>query len=256
MRIGLKFAVEYMVASRHISPAKKQVPGVTSELTVVIPAAGLGRRMKYKDPKCLSIVEHGKTLIERQLDMIWNIYPKSEIFVVIGYDADNIRNKLKGYPIRFIYNPLFEQTNVTFSLGLALQASLSKKCLIIYGDLIFNNDSISSITSNGSRILIDANNHINADEVGLIIDENKNISNFSFGLPEKWAQIAYLEDHELELFKSFCYNEGSRKWFGYEVLNQIINQHGVLKSHKILTSIVFDIDTIQDLNKAKVVINE
>lgn len=243
-----------MVASRHISPAKKQIPGQNTELTVIIPAAGLGRRMKSKEPKCLLNIEQEKTIIERQLDTIWKIYPKSDILLIVGYEANSVRKALRNYPVRFIYNPLFETTNVAFSISLGLQASLSNKCLIIYGDLVFNDDSINSITSNKSRILVDTNNNINSDEVGLIVDENKNISNFSFGLNEKWSQITYLEGEELEIFKEICYNDDSRKWFGYEILNQVINRGGTLKSHKIISSLTFDVDTIQDLNKAKTMV--
>lgn len=237
-------------AIRHISTARRSIPGKNSELSVIIPSAGIGRRMKTKEVKALIDIGD-KTLIERQLETIWETYPKSEIFVVIGYKAQEIRKRLKKYPIRFIYNPLYETTNVAFSIGLGMQASISNQCLIIYGDLFFNKESIQTITLGNSKILVDINNNMNEDEVGLIVDEKKQITNFSFGLTQKWAQIAYLEGTELELFKTACYNDNNNRWFGYEALNEIINNGGILKSYSISNSVIFDIDTQQDLNKAK-----
>ncbi len=245
-----------MVAVRHIASAKRTIPGKSSELSVIIPAAGIGKRMKLKEcPKSLVEIKDHKTLIEKQLHSIWHIYPKADIILSIGYGANLIRNALQDYPVRFVYNPIYETTGVAFSIGLGLQASISSKCLVVYGDLIFNDDCIQTITEGKSKILIDTNKCLNPDEVGLILDEHKLVSNFSFGLSTKWAQIAYLEGKELEIFKKACYKEEAYRWFGYEALNEIINSGGVLESHSVHSSMIFDIDTPQDLQKAKLTIN-
>jgi len=236
-------------AIRHISPARRTNPGRSSELAVVIPAAGIGRRMKSKVVK--SLVEfNGQAIIEKQIIDVWSQFPKAEIFVVVGYQSDKVRNYLKNYPIRFIYNPIFETSNVAFSISLALQATISSQILLIYGDLIFNKESISHIASGKSKILIDSAKLFNSDEVGFGLDENGRIANFSYGLPDKWAQIAYLAGRELDLFKEICYNEDAIRWFGYEALNEVINLGGRIESHDIKTAKIIDVDTPQDLQKA------
>lgn len=236
-------------AKRHISPAKRTIPGRSSELTVVIPAAGLGRRMKDKVPKALSII-HGTSLIERQINAVWTQFPQSEIFVVVGYQADKIRESLSEYPIRFIYNPIYENSNVAFSIGLALQASTSHQALVIYGDLFFNKEAISHISDGESKILVDTAKTFSQDEVGFVTDETNKVTNFSYGLNRKWAQIAYLTGRELDLFKNICYNEDTVRWFGYEVLNETIEKGGKLETQEVSSSYVVDIDTQQDLQKA------
>jgi choline kinase len=243
-------------AIRHITSARRLIPGKNTELSVIIPAAGVGKRMKSKDAKSLIEIDNGTSLIERQLQIIWSTYPKSDVLLVIGYKAEKVREALKDYPVRFIYNPIYETTNVAFSISLALQASISETCLLVYGDLIFNEDAIGTITDGKSKILIDSNNHINDDEVGLIIDEDYQVTNFAFGLEKKWSQIAFLKGLELDLFKKACYKEDASKWFGYEALNEIINNGGELKSHVISSSISIDVDTPQDLIRAKNAINE
>lgn len=244
------------VATRHITSAKRLIPGKNTELSVVIPAAGVGKRMKSKDAKSLIEIEQGISLVERQLQIIWSTYPKSDVLLVVGYKADKIREALKNYPVRFIYNPIYETTNVAFSISLGLQASISEECLIVYGDLFFNEDAIGTITDGKSKVLVDSNNYMSSDEVGLIVDEDYQITNFSFGLERKWSQIAFLRGVELDLFKNACYKEDASRWFGYEALNEIINNGGELQSHIIPSSISIDIDTPQDLTKAKNVLNE
>ena len=240
-----------MPAVRHIAKAKRSIPGKNAELSVVIPAAGIGSRMRYKEPKALLNLSEDVTIVERQLETIWQIYPKADILMVIGYKADKIRDQLKRYPVRFIYNPIHESTNVTFSISLGLQAAISSECLIVYGDLVFNEHAINTITDGNSKLLVDSNGHMNDDEVGVIIDEKNHISNLSFGLTKKWCQIAYLRGKELEIFKRSCYKDSTSRWFGYETLNDVINEGGILESYTIQSSIVFDIDTTQDLQKAK-----
>ena len=120
-------------ASRHIAPTKQQLSSnIKGEISIVIPAAGMGRRMKSYGPKALVPLPSGKTnprtgeargenvtLIERQLNILIDCYPNAEIFIVVGFQAEKIRHQLKDYPVRFIYNPLHESTNVLYSLGLA-----------------------------------------------------------------------------------------------------------------------------------------
>jgi choline kinase len=238
-------------ATRHIAKAKRLIPGKTEELSVIIPAAGIGRRMRLKDAKCLLEIEDSVSIIEKQLENILSVYPKADIILVVGYQAKEIRNKLKNYHIRMVYNPMFEQTNVAFSINLGLYAAISDKCLLVYGDLLFNKYSIANITDGNSKLLIDYNNDLDVDEVGLIIDENYNISNLSFGLPKRWGQIAYIKDRELDILKQVCYNENTHRWFGYELLNEVINNGGKFDGYIVPNCILTEIDTYQDLQKAK-----
>lgn len=235
-------------ASRHITSAKKQpAKNTKGELSVIIPAAGMGHRMKSYGPKALIPVYGGVTLIERQIEIILSCYPNAELFVVIGFQAEKIREQLKSYPIRFIYNPIHETTNVLFSLGLALQAAISESSLIVYGDLIFNNSAIRNLKG-CSKIIADAYGQLNKDEVGLTI-QNKQAMNFAYGLETKWAQIAYLTGRELKLFKEVSLNPDTNQWFGYEGLNYVIEKGGKMEVIRPRTMELTEIDCAKDLEK-------
>jgi choline kinase len=193
----------------------------------------------------------GITLIERQVSILWDTYPAAQIFVVVGFQADKIRKQLQQYPVRFIFNPIHDDTNVLYSINLALQACISRDVLIVYGDLIFDKNlfpTINAERSGGSAILVDTENKLNDDEVGVIV-EGKNITNFAYGLKDKWGQIAYLTGKELDIFKKVASNPDCSQWFGYEALNQVINMGGKFTAIKPKKMTLIEIDSAKDLEK-------
>ena len=96
-------------ASMHIAPAKQQFSGnIRGEISIVIPAAGMGRRMKSYGPKALIPLPSDKTnprtgesrgenitLIERQIHILIDCYPNAEIFIVVGF--------IKQYYVRRLF---------------------------------------------------------------------------------------------------------------------------------------------------------
>ena len=85
---------------RNTSKVKKDTdiePSDYRGLSVIIPAAGMGRRMKSYGPKALiEINKNGTTIIERQINLLWKVYPGAEIFVVIGFEGEKIRKSLQN----------------------------------------------------------------------------------------------------------------------------------------------------------------
>jgi len=241
--------------SRYTVPAKRTIPGIdNTNLTVIIAAASIGKRMKSYGPKALFEI-HEEYLLEKQLHTIWSVFPNVEIIVVVGFAGNKIRNKLlkKKYPIRFVLNPLYQTTNVMFSLSLGLYPIITGGVLMMHGDLMFNTESIYGITAKGSRVLVDVSDQFDKDEVGIIYDHETNIvTNFAYGLPIKWGQMAYLEEKELRAFERIAHNhELSQTWFFYEGLNRIVELKGKLHTHVPVGMRIVEIDSVKDLEKAR-----
>jgi choline kinase len=159
------------------------------KISVVIPAAGQGRRMKSLKPKML--IELGyHTVITRQICMIRNIYPSADITVVVGFAADMA---IAGTPlgVKVVENEHYEDTNVVRSIDIGMRVADSDNILIIYGDLVFNTAAIATMTGTGSAVLMDSKRNMRDDEVGGTVI-NGYINTFSYGIKRKWAQIAYL----------------------------------------------------------------
>lgn len=237
-------------ATRHISPARRAIPGKNHHLTVIIPAAGIGKRMKSVGNKSLLTLSSGKSVIRTQIDTIKGAYQYCDFFVVVGFQADRIRSELPD-GIRFIYNPIYETTNTTFSIGLALQANLNPHVLVVNGDIVFNQDVIENLTNSGSKVVVDSNEHMKEEGVGVISNDNKHITNLSYGVGKKWCEIFYLQKKELALMKKISLSPDSSKWLAHEALNRVIDEGGVFESHESPSSLVREIDTISDLEIAK-----
>jgi len=60
------------LATRNITSAKKQFKTNIAETSIIIPAAGMGYRMKSYGPKALINIHNDTTLIERQIELLWS----------------------------------------------------------------------------------------------------------------------------------------------------------------------------------------
>ena len=106
-------------------------------ITVIVPVAGMGHRMKSYGPKCLLQANQKETILEKTISNIKREHPKSDIIVVAGFESNKVINSLPHY-VRIVENSSFEETNIVESIRLGINASANKKLLIVYGDLIFN----------------------------------------------------------------------------------------------------------------------
>lgn len=220
-----------------------------ADLTIIIPAAGVGRRMKSHGAKPLIEISSTETVINRQINIFKKQYPKSEIIVVVGFQADKI---IKHLPlgIKIIENELYEETNVVRSIGMALRIASNPNILIVYGDLVFNIATLNNLTSNNSAVIIDSHGQIDSEEVGLtIIDEN--VTYFSYNLDIKWGQIAFITGYELDLFKTIVCNKEKRKLHTFEIFNTIIEAGGRFKAIEPKYMKIKEIDSFKDIELAR-----
>ena len=86
--------------------------------------------------------------------------------------------------------------------------------------------------------------------MGCIIDADGHITNMMYDLDAKWSQIVYLDGKELSLFKKISQEKNSKKMFGFEILNKIIDCGGKIKCIVDDLIEVVDIDTSKDLLRA------
>mgnify|MGYP003112901988 FL=1 len=230
-------------------PGSKQKSQDYSELSVIIPAAGMGRRMKSYGPKGL-ITLNGPSVLERQIKIVWKIYPEADITIVAGFQADLISERIrKKYPVRIVRNTEYETTNVARSLFLGLEASLNKHALIIYGDLVFNSAALKGLVGKQSKVVVDLEKDIRDEEVGVLFNE-ETVTNFSYAIDQKWCQIAYLARHEMNLFEDISSRKEHDRWFGYEILNEVIEQGGSFLPVEQSGMRIAEIDTPRDLRQA------
>ncbi len=188
----------------------------------IILAAGIGNRTKSYGTKSLWYIDD-KTLIETQINTIKKVYPESNIYIIIGFEADKIISL--NLPVSLIENQLYEQQGQLGSLRLGF-LSTKNDVVIIHGDILFNEDTIVNIIGK-SKLIIDSKKRMSDGTVG--IRYSNKVENINYCWDTKWAQICYLSGFELELMRQFCLNTDNNKLLTYEGLEWIINSNGKLE---------------------------
>lgn len=225
-------------------------PRQNRKYSIVIPAAGLGTRMKKYGPKSLINVNDKDNIISRQLKIIDEVFRWYEIILVTGFQHEKVENVVPS-KIKTIYNNNYENTNVIQSINLGLQECSTENVVILYGDLIFNKPSLNVPFDHESAVVII--DSMKSEEIGCNID-NQYIEQMFYSIGNKWGQITFLQGQELQLMKEFAANQDNYQCFGFEAINYIIAQGGKIRSFHPNNAKAIDIDTSLDLKKIKDVI--
>jgi choline kinase len=104
---------------------------------VVILAAGMGTRLGRPNPKPLTLLSDGRTIMGQQFENIRGTFgDAAQVSVVVGYKLEMI---IEAFPeASFVYNEKYDQTNTSKSLLRALQASAPGGVLWMNGDVVFD----------------------------------------------------------------------------------------------------------------------
>jgi len=218
-----------------------------NEIDIIIPAAGLGRRMKSYGPKSLIKIADNETILSRQLKILKATIPNSNIILVCGFEANRLMNKSPDDIIK-IENERYQETNVARSIGMGLRAS-SKDVLVVHGDLIFNQACIEELNLNRSSTVI-GTDIMGKGEVGCVHNNNR-LESMMFDLEPRWSQITFFTGRELASLKKICWNRENDLLFGFEVINKIISAGGKIKTVTAKNAKVIDIDMSKDILKVK-----
>ena len=215
---------------------------------VIIPSAGIGRRMKSYGCKSLLNIQD-KKLIDIQLDHVNNRFPNNEVILITGFDSERLMNHSPDNIIK-IENEKYYENNVVRSISIGLRAAKDNQyVLIIFGDILLNMKALDLINQNESSIVI--SNHMSENEVGCNINSKGYLEYMMFDLPNKWGHIIYLTNKELDLFKKIAWSKNKDKKFCFEVINEIVNHGGRFKCIQDEDIRIIDIDTSKDLQKAQ-----
>jgi bifunctional UDP-N-acetylglucosamine pyrophosphorylase/glucosamine-1-phosphate N-acetyltransferase len=104
-----------------------------NSLTIVILAAGLGTRMKSRHAKVLHRAG-GKTLLQHVLDTALELTAPERIFVVVGHQAEKVRQSVETPGIRFIEQVEQRGTGHAVMIGRKAMSGLDGHLMVLYGD--------------------------------------------------------------------------------------------------------------------------
>ena len=97
---------------KHVKKIHEQKHNVL--VNVIIPPAGVGRRMKSYGCKSLLTINNEK-LIDIQLKHITNVFEKHEVILITGFDSDRLINHSPSNLIK-IENEKYYENNVVINI--------------------------------------------------------------------------------------------------------------------------------------------
>ncbi len=241
-------------AIRNISKIHKEPYSSPHMVSVIIPAAGEGIRMKSYGVKALIQLKPHLTILDHQLKLIDKCLNNVvETVLVTGFQANKVMNIAPQNIIK-VENERYTHTNVVRSIGIGLRAITTDHVLIIYGDLVFNKQTLKlPINENTSFMVIDNSNTMSDREIGCTIYKDR-IKHLSYGLQDKWAQILFLTGRELKLMQQICWNYNKERMFAFEAINEIISKGGKFKAISPNKMAVTDVDCSKDIPIAQGII--
>ena len=104
-------------------------------MKIVILAAGIGSRLGNPFPKPLTPLRDGKSIMERQVEILSEAFSEHDINIVVGFKKDLIMERFPD--LTYIYNQFFDSTNTSKSLLKALKKNRKEDVLWLNGDVIF-----------------------------------------------------------------------------------------------------------------------
>jgi len=218
-----------------------------NDMAIIILSAGIGARIKSNEPRSLIKIGN-KTLVEHQIDTINNTIDNQEIIGVFGYAIEKIIKKIAG-KLRVVENQVYQETNNSESLRLAVNNTSKKNIMFLHGDLYFNDSVFSKLNYKKSFLIVDNKEMMKPKEIGVTIQNNK-ATILSYGLSTKWCQIAFMTGKELKILKNVLQKlQGSqKKLLSFEIINKMISMGANFECYEPNNMSILEIDCIKDLN--------
>lgn len=130
------FAVYWLCMAKASKTKSKSSPSTSQapRIAVAIMAAGKGTRLKSKHPKVLHVIG-GKPILAHVIATAQKVVPPQDIFVIIGHEADRVRDAVAATGVNFVRQ--VEQRGTGHALMVAREALSGNKydqIIVLSGD--------------------------------------------------------------------------------------------------------------------------
>lgn len=217
---------------------------------ILILASEITKGMKSLGPKCLLDINHNMTIIDYQINQLYNIFGSSNIFISVGFESDKVIKHIKSrHPhkkITFIKNEEYISTN-------------HGKCII---DYLKTNNNLSNLLVISSGVLFKNVLDLKNKNISTIIYMDNKKDNFELGsnientylfydLPIIWSECVVLCSKALSLLdsqknKSIFYN-----MYLFEIINYLLENNIQFNNTTCKKNQFLKITSSKDITKAK-----
>ena len=146
-------------------------------MKAIILAAGIGSRLGNSNPKPLTKLNNGESILGRQVAYLSEYLGVTNIIAIVGYKKDLI---MESFPnLLYVYNNFYDTTNTSKSLLAGLHKIENENVLWLNGDVVFEKELLPQIIKCSKSCMAVNTNSVGEEEIKYNVFDNGNIKEVS-----------------------------------------------------------------------------
>jgi choline kinase len=143
----------------------------------IILTAGIGSRLGNSNPKPLTKLKNGETILERQVAYLSEYLGMNNIIAIVGYKKDLI---MESFPnLLYVYNNFYDTTNTSKSLLAGLIKIENEDVVWLNGDVVFEKKLLPQIIKCPKSCMAVNTNSVGEEEIKYNVFDEGNIKDVS-----------------------------------------------------------------------------
>lgn len=221
-------------------------------MKIIILAAGMGSRLgDPENPKPLTLLENGKSLLEQQLERFTSF--RHQVIIVVGYQKEKIMERFPD--LLYVYSPRFAEENTSKSLLRALY-KVDEDLLWVNGDVVFHPSILDQILALNKTCMVVNVGSVGEEEVKYRTDRQGYILEVSKEIAQAQGEalgINYFKKTDLAALREGLERCADRDYFEKGV-EWAIQQGTKVLSLPIESNLCTEVDFPEDLKRANAMI--
>ena len=146
-------------------------------MKAIILAAGIGSRLGNPNPKPLTKLKNGETILERQVAYLSEYLGMNNIIAIVGYKKDLI---MESFPnLLYVYNNFYDTTNTSKSLLAGLIKIENEDVVWLNGDVVFEKKLLPQIIKCPKSCMAVNTTSVGEEEIKYNVFDDGNIKDVS-----------------------------------------------------------------------------
>ena len=146
-------------------------------MKTIILAAGIGSRLGNSNPKPLTKLKNGESILGRQVVYLSEYLGVNNIIAIVGYKKDLIMELFPN--LLYVYNNFYDTTNTSKSLLAGLQKIENEDVLWLNGDVVFEKELLPQIIKCSKSCMAVNTGSVGEEEIKYNVFEDGNIKEVS-----------------------------------------------------------------------------
>ena len=146
-------------------------------MKAIILAAGIGSRLGNSNPKPLTKLKNGETILGRQVAYLSEYWGMNNIIAIVGYKKNLI---MESFPnLLYMYNNFYDTTNTSKSLLAGLHKIENEDVMWLNGDVVFEKELLPKIIQCSQSCMAVNTNSVGEEEIKYNVFDDGNIKDVS-----------------------------------------------------------------------------